>query len=51
MANGMKPIWMPVSEAVNHNRQVMVRQEDSMGQSIQRETFMLEKIADELVSA
>jgi len=51
VANGMKPVWMPVSEAVNHNRQVMARQEQTMGQSIQRETFMLEKIADELVSA
>ncbi len=51
VANGMKPVWMPVSEAVNHNRQVMARQEETMGQSIQRETFTLEKIADELVSA
>ncbi|MDV6317940.1 hypothetical protein [Chromohalobacter sp. HP20-39] len=51
VANGMKPIWMPVSEAVDHNRQVMARQEGTMGQSIQRETFMLEKIADELVPA
>ena len=51
VANGMKPVWVSVSEAVNHNRQVMVRQEETMGQSIQRETFMLEKIADELVPA
>ncbi|MCK0715935.1 NUDIX hydrolase [Chromohalobacter sarecensis] len=51
VANGMKPIWVPVSEAVSHNRQVMARQEGTMGQSIQRETFMLEKIADELVPA
>jgi len=51
VANGMKPIWMPVSEAVDHNRQVMARQEGTMGQSIQRETFMREKIADELVPA
>ncbi|MEX0739546.1 MAG: NUDIX domain-containing protein [Pseudohongiella sp.] len=49
VANGMRPVWVSVSEAVKHNRQVMSRQEKSMGQSIQRETFMLEKIASELV--
>lgn len=35
-------------EAV-HNRQVMASQEQTMGQSIQRETFMLEKISRELM--
>ncbi|GGC60082.1 NUDIX domain-containing protein [Marinobacter halophilus] len=49
VANGMRPIWLSVSEAAKHNRQVMARQEKSMGQSIQRETFMLEKISRELV--
>ncbi|GGC89169.1 NUDIX hydrolase [Halopseudomonas salina] len=49
IANGMRPMWISVNEAVSHNRQVMTRQEKSMGQSIQRETFMLEKIARELV--
>lgn len=50
IANGMKPVWVGVDEALQHNRQVMARQEASMGQSIQRETFMLEKIAADLVS-
>lgn len=50
IANGMKPLWISVEEAMNHNRQVMSRQEQSMGQSIQRETFMLEQIALELVA-
>lgn len=50
IANGMKPLWVPVVEAMNHNLEVMSRQEKSMGQSIQRETFMLEKIALELVA-
>lgn len=49
IANGMRPLWVNVHEAVQHNRQVMSRQEKTMGQSIQRETFMLEKIAQELV--
>lgn len=50
IANGMKPVWISVDEAMNHNRQVMSRQEKTMGQSIQRETFMLEKISSELVA-
>lgn len=49
IANGMKPVWISVAEAMSHNRQVMARQEKSMGQSIQRETFMLDKISRELV--
>jgi len=49
IANGMKPVWVSVSEAMHHNRQVMVRREKTMGQSIQRETFMLEKISRELM--
>lgn len=49
IANGMRPVWISVTEAMNHNREVMLRQEKSMGQSIQRETFMLEKVAHELL--
>ena len=49
IANGMRPLWIPVSEAISHNHQVMSRREKTMGQSIQRETFMLEKISRELV--
>lgn len=45
IANGMKPVWISVAEAMNHNRHVMACQEKTMGQSIQRETFMLEKIS------
>lgn len=50
IANGMKPVWVSVSEAMEHNREVMTRQEKTMGQSIQRETFMLERISRELVT-
>jgi ADP-ribose pyrophosphatase YjhB (NUDIX family) len=49
IANGMKPVCVSVSEALSHNRQVMSRQEKTMGQAIQRETFMLEKVSRELV--
>lgn len=49
IANGMKPVWISVNEAMQHNRNVMARQEKTMGQSIQRETFMLGKISRELL--
>lgn len=48
VANGMRPIWVDLHEAIAHNEAVMRRQESSMGQSIQRETFMLRKVATEL---
>jgi 8-oxo-dGTP pyrophosphatase MutT (NUDIX family) len=51
IANGMRPVWVPIYEALDHNRQVMSRQEKTMGQSIQRETFMLERIAHDFLSA
>lgn len=47
VANGMRPEWVPVHTALAHNREVFARQEKIMGQSIQRETFMLDKIARE----
>jgi hypothetical protein len=40
--NGMRPVWVDLNEAIAHNREVMRRQEPSMGLSIHRETFMLE---------
>lgn len=48
IANGMRPVWVNLAEAISHNEAVMQRQESSMGQSIQRETFMLKKVASEL---
>lgn len=50
VANGMRPVWISVEEALHHNLEVLRRQETSMGQSIQRETFMLKKISREIVS-
>lgn len=50
IANGMKPLSVMAFEAIAHNRDVMARQEQNMGQSIQRETFMREKIASELLT-
>lgn len=50
-SNGMRPLWVDLDEAITHNRGVMQRREASMGLSIQRETFMLEDIANDLTKA
>lgn len=47
-ANGMRPVWMNLHEAIAHNRGVMRRSETTMGLSILRETFMLENVAASL---
>lgn len=44
IANGMRPLWVSLKDAVAHNRSVMQRQETTMGLSIQRETLMLEHV-------
>lgn len=49
VANGMRPVWIDLHEAIEHNQAVMRRQESSMGQSILRETFMLQKVATEVM--
>ena len=49
IAHGMRSVWINLHEAIIHNEGVMQRQESSMGQSIQRETFMLKKVASELL--
>ena len=50
IANGMRPVWINLHEAIAHNQAVMQRQESSMGQSVLRETFMLKKVASELIA-
>ncbi|MFN3931022.1 MAG: NUDIX domain-containing protein [Brevundimonas sp.] len=50
-ANGMRPVWVELDEALAHNRGVMERLEATMGLSIQRETFMLEELANDLARA
>ncbi|HFQ8054172.1 TPA: DNA mismatch repair protein MutT, partial [Pseudomonas putida] len=46
---GMRPVWINLHEAIAHNEAVMQRHESSMGQSILRETYMLRKVASELL--
>lgn len=50
-ANGMRPLWVDLDEAIAHNRGVMQRREVSMGLSIQRETYLLEELASDLAKA
>lgn len=47
--NGSVAKWVNIYEAIDFNRKVIQANENSMGLSIKRETFMLEKIAEELV--
>ncbi len=46
--NVMRPQWVNLHDAIKHNQSVMRKKEQSMGLSIHRETFMLEKIAKDL---
>ncbi|WP_245298967.1 NUDIX domain-containing protein [Pseudotabrizicola sediminis] len=50
-ANGMRPVWVDMDEAIAHNRGVMQRLEATMGLSILRETFMLEELSNDLARA
>ena len=49
VANGSVPVWINIREAISYNQNVMKNNENSMGLSIQRETFVLETILKELV--
>ncbi|UTV29745.1 NUDIX domain-containing protein [Photobacterium atrarenae] len=46
--NGMKPVWMNIFEAIRHNEETMASS-DKKGMSIERETFLLKRIVDELL--
>lgn len=48
-ANGMRPLWVNLHEAIAHNSDVMRRQDQKMGLSIERETFVLRKVATDLL--
>ena len=43
--NGMKAIWINIHEAIKHNKQTMASS-DKKGMSIERETFLLQLIAE-----
>ncbi len=46
--NGMIPLWMNIHEAIAHNEEVMANS-DKKGLSIERETFLLKVIAQQLI--
>jgi ADP-ribose pyrophosphatase YjhB (NUDIX family) len=45
--NGMKAMWINIHEAIQHNKKTMATSEKK-GMSIERETFLLELIAEDL---
>lgn len=50
IGNGMKPLWMNIYTAIEHNEAV-IADSDKKGLSIERETFLLKVIAKELVAS
>ncbi len=46
--NGMKAVWINIHEAIKHNKNTMATSEKK-GMSIERETFLLELIAENIV--
>lgn len=49
IVNGMSADWIDIHKAIQHNKTVIANKEPSMGLSIERETFALEKIVEELL--
>jgi 8-oxo-dGTP pyrophosphatase MutT (NUDIX family) len=49
VSNGMEPLWVHIDEAIAHNEEVIANS-DKKGLSIERETFLLRLIAEELVT-
>ena len=48
MHNGMRPLWLNIHDAVKHNETTM-KNSDKKGLSIERETFLLKLIVEELI--
>lgn len=49
LANGMVPRWIDIDAAIAHNRRVLGDKPSSMGLSIQRETWMLAYVLENMV--
>ncbi|MDN3652291.1 NUDIX hydrolase [Thalassotalea ponticola] len=49
IANGMRPVWINIHEAIAHNENTMANS-DKKGMSIERETFLLKLIVKELLA-
>lgn len=48
IANGMKAIWISINEAIQHNKDAIMNNDDT-GLSIERETHILELIREKLM--
>jgi ADP-ribose pyrophosphatase YjhB (NUDIX family) len=48
VTNGMRPVWINIYHAINNNEET-IRNSSKKGMSIERETFLLKKIAQELL--
>ena len=46
--NGMRPMWLNIHDAIKHNEDT-IKNSDKKGLSIERETFLLKLIVDELI--
>jgi ADP-ribose pyrophosphatase YjhB (NUDIX family) len=46
--NGMKAVWIDIHEAIAHNKKTMLSS-DKKGMSIERETFLLKRIAESIM--
>jgi hypothetical protein len=49
VSNGMTPVWMNIHEAITHNEEVIANS-PKKGLSIERETYMLKVIVEQLVA-
>ncbi|WP_099189304.1 NUDIX domain-containing protein [Tepidibacter mesophilus] len=49
ISNGMTTIWIDIEEAINHNTKLIQTKDSKMGLSVERETFMLNLIKNELI--
>ncbi len=49
ISNSMKPLWINIHTAIKHN-EVVIAESDRKGLSIERETFLLKTIVDELLN-
>lgn len=47
--NGMRPLWMNIHDAIAHNERT-IAQSDKKGMSIERETFLLKQVVEELLT-
>jgi 8-oxo-dGTP pyrophosphatase MutT (NUDIX family) len=45
-ANGMRPLWVKLEHAITHNLAVMAERPANMGWSIQRETLVMQTLAE-----